>query len=1145
MSLRYFAIVLLHAIFVCAIAQHGLAVDVISTSPRSLPVAYDVDVLVLGGSTGAVAAARESSAAGAKTMLLSTHPYLGEDLTATLRLWHEPGNADETENPFYESLMHDPIYAAIPETNIERLLRHPKKLPFSYEVLEEINRNHPETPEKNRLNDGIAASPRTDSLQVDGNATVTLDLGRRQDVGVVSLITFFRDNHFVAGQIELFSSDDKTKWTPLGIVKRPEKRPATDSPEDLTLVLQRSILMRYVKMKIAIEESSRMLLMGEIVVLAHRSDLTIPHPIIVTGQPKTDRPPRPLYVKQTLDEVLLESNVDFLFGTHITGLLRDSEEKIRGAVITSRAGRQAITARRVIDARRDHKQILDTYGTADTVNVEYVVIGKQAVPFDKGRFRLLQNGSSEVMGTPYREFRGSAESSLVHYVFGVERTVAEKAFGGDLNVYGELESEVRQATYHPDQRFAADWLTVLPGEKRIAEPALGNRFGKDAILHGSRLGRDIAKDALTSETVALPSLRVEVVGAPKEGNRVAGDVRELLEGIRPYEESLGIIKEPSLNIPIVASYDVVVVGGGTTGAPAAIAAARAGAKTLVVEALHDLGGVGTLGSISGYYWSKIVGFSEEISGGQQRSWNPIHKANLWRTKLREAGGDAWFGMLGAGAVVEVELDAEKRTIVKGVLLATEFGPKIVLANIVVDTTGNGDIAMCAGAEMRFVTDGEITVQGSGLTPMFFNGRGTNNDFTFIDDTDPIDATHVFVYAKEKFPTAFDQAKILNTRERRRVVGEFAFSVLDQINLRTYPDSIATAYSNLDSHGYTIEPYLEISHPDKVGIPTYYPYRSSIPKGLDRILVGALATSSHRDALPLIRMQADLQNQGYALGYIAATIIKHGTTVRKANIRTVQRHLVEIGNLPASVLDETDNHEASKDRLPEAVRSIANDFKGLPLVMWHPEASLPLLRTAYTEAVGFDAKFAYAKVLAAYHDTTGEATLLEALQQFEDWDTGWNFKGMSQFGFASSPLDQVIMMLGRVHSKAAVPKIVELMAKLEQEDDFSHHRACLLALEWIGDSSAAPALAAHLRKTNMMGYVHDSIETAAKRTQEDPKVAMGEKSRRDSLIEIGMARALYRLGDVDGLGKQILENYSKDRRGFFARHAAESLVFIER
>ena len=53
-------------------------------------------------------------------------------------------------------------------------------------------------------------------------------------------------------------------------------------------------------------------------------------------------------------------------------------------------------------------------------------------------------------------------------------------------------------------------------------------------------------------------------------------------------------------IPVETPYDLVVCGGGPAGASAAIAAARLGAKTLLVEATGCLGGMGTSGLVTAF-----------------------------------------------------------------------------------------------------------------------------------------------------------------------------------------------------------------------------------------------------------------------------------------------------------------------------------------------------------------------------------------------------------------------------------------------------------------------------------------------------------------------------------------------------------------
>ena len=53
---------------------------------KTLPLVQDVDVVVLGGSAGAVAAAVKAAEAGSKVFVVAPRPYLGEDMAGKLRL---------------------------------------------------------------------------------------------------------------------------------------------------------------------------------------------------------------------------------------------------------------------------------------------------------------------------------------------------------------------------------------------------------------------------------------------------------------------------------------------------------------------------------------------------------------------------------------------------------------------------------------------------------------------------------------------------------------------------------------------------------------------------------------------------------------------------------------------------------------------------------------------------------------------------------------------------------------------------------------------------------------------------------------------------------------------------------------------------
>jgi hypothetical protein len=402
-----------------------------------------------------------------------------------------------------------------------------------------------------------------------------------------------------------------------------------------------------------------------------------------------------------------------------------------------------------------------------------------------------------------------------------------------------------------------------------------------------------------------------------------------------------------------------------------------------------------------------------------------------------------------------------------------------------------------------------------------------------------DVSHLFVYAKEKYADQFDLGQLIDSRERRRIVGDFEMTLLDALNERSYPDTISLAWSNFDTHGYTVDPYLLLDHPERVGFAVKVPYRCLIPKGLDGMLVTGLSISAHRDALPLLRMQADIHNQGYAAGLAAATLAKAGQPVRSLDIRALQKKLAAIEIVPESVIGEQDSYPIPDAKVAEAVKRFKEDSSAARIWMAKPESASPLLRNAYREAQTEKDKLTYAMALAVLGDAGGAPTLIAALES-QPWDKGWDYKGMGQFGAALSRVDGWIVALGRTRDRRALPAILKKAAELDANSEFSHHRAVALALEMIAEPSAAPALAALLNKPGMRGYVVKDTARAAALSGKDRN---DNRSRAVSLRELSLARALFRCGDHNGLGKAILEEYAGDLRGHLARHARAVLEDI--
>ncbi len=620
----------------------------------------------------------------------------------------------------------------------------------------------------------------------------------------------------------------------------------------------------------------------------------------------------------------------------------------------------------------------------------------------------------------------------------------------------------------------------------------------------------------------------------KAASASKGGVREIFGVGRPVERKLPTVSRGGSALPVMANVEVVVIGGGTAGAPAAIAAAREGARTLCVEYQEGLGGVGTLGLIGKPYHGKSTGFAKEVPF----PGNIETKMEWYRKELDKAGGAVWFRALGCGALVEGNK-------VKGAVVCTPEGRGVVLAKVVIDATGNGDVAIAAGADYMYgtVEKGTIAMQGAGLGPRPFDRAYCNDDSLLVDESDMTDVWRAIASATLAGQAQYDIVPLIQTRERRRVVGDFVMRYIDQIAGRTYPDSIVFSGSDYDSHGYPSSPFFDLlphdarsrkqNHPAPGG-KCYTPYRCLLPRGLDNILVIGLGISMERDASAMVRMQLDMANQGYAAGVAVAAAAKSGTPPRNVNVRALQQRLVAAGCLPEAVLSHKDSFPLSAATIRQAVSDYGKATnpgsagKPLAVILTHGEPALPFVRQAYSKAKG-QPRVLYAQILAVLGDRTGVPILIGALTNAE-WDAKIYQGHMADYAHLPTPVDSLILALGRAGDRCALPAILAMADKLDANVTLSHHRSVALALERLADPSAAKSLAALLNKPGMRGHAMTKIPRGTKKLED----------RTESLREIILARALFKCGDRQGLGRKILAHYQDDLRGLFARHACRVL-----
>jgi FAD dependent oxidoreductase len=178
------------------------------------------------------------------------------------------------------------------------------------------------------------------------------------------------------------------------------------------------------------------------------------------------------------------------------------------------------------------------------------------------------------------------------------------------------------------------------------------------------------------------------------------------------------IEEPARQVPLYGEYEVAVLGGGPAGIAAAVAAARASRRTLLIERYGFLGGMGTAagvtnfcglhGNVHGEMRRLVQGIASELLaridrlGGLNAPHLVLGKilAQAYDTAAYKIAADdllaahkvdVLFHALGASVV----MDGERR--IEALMVETKGGRQAVRADIFIDCSGDGDLAAWAGA----------------------------------------------------------------------------------------------------------------------------------------------------------------------------------------------------------------------------------------------------------------------------------------------------------------------------------------------------------------------------------------------------------------------------------------------------------------
>ncbi|GAA3222264.1 FAD-dependent oxidoreductase [Nonomuraea helvata] len=399
--------------------------------------------------------------------------------------------------------------------------------------------------------------------------------------------------------------------------------------------------------------------------------------------------------------------------------------------------------------------------------------------------------------------------------------------------------------------------------------------------------------------------------------------------------------------------DVVVAGGGSAGCAAAVAAVRAGAKCLLVEPAGFLGGTGAavLDTFYGFYAPGPV--SRRVVGGI--GWEVCERlfsagAAFERPNTYGAGTGVTYepeelklvwDSLTADADVLLHARVCEYVPGAGVEVETVAGRFLVKAPVVVDATGDGEVAWRAGAMLErpgmrsqpmtatfrlggvdlsatstaelhaLMADADLP-RREGSVHRTVNDGIVHTNLTRVSGLDPTDpfelsraeregraqVSEYVRFLRSKVP-GYESAVLLSTsvrigvRESRRLVGQYVLTSDDVLAGRDFPDTIARCGAPIEDHAAGSATRWEYVR----DFGTYgIPYRCLLPVEVGGLIVAGRCLSATHDAHASARSMGQCMAMGQAAGAAAALAVQTGVEPAAVDVELLRARLREEGAL---------------------------------------------------------------------------------------------------------------------------------------------------------------------------------------------------------------------------------------------------------